>query len=163
VSTQTRATSERFGYGWTAGGPPPPITAPVDYHLHAMQAALGAPAFTGRVLDAGCGEGIDLASVSFGNVTRAVGVELSNGGIAATSARIAGRHNASLIQGNLLSLPFLGADRGALFRTRRAAARRAGRMPRAPLRVPARLGCLGRENLGPLGRPDPRDPIADRE
>jgi SAM-dependent methyltransferase len=109
VSTQTRATSERFGYGWTAGGPPPPITAPVDYHLHAMQAALGAPAFTGRVLDAGCGEGIDLASVSFGNVTRAVGVELSNGGIAATSARIAGRHNASLIQGNLLSLPFLGA------------------------------------------------------
>jgi SAM-dependent methyltransferase len=109
VSSPTQATSERFGYGWVARGRPAPITSPIAYHLHAMQSALGAPAFTGRVLDAGCGEGIDLASVSFGgSVTGAVGVELSHGGIAATSARIEGLPKASLIQGNVLSLPFAG-------------------------------------------------------
>jgi ubiquinone/menaquinone biosynthesis C-methylase UbiE len=106
VPTPTQATSERFGYGWVAGGRPAPVTSPIDYHLHAMQSALGAPPFKGRVLDAGCGEGIDLASVSLSGATRAVGVELSHGGIAATSARIAGIATASLIQGNVLSLPF---------------------------------------------------------
>jgi len=82
------------------------MTAPVPYHLHAMQTALGAPPLTGRVLDAGCGEGIDLASVALTSADRAVGVELSNGGIAATSARIAELRSARLIQGNVLMLPF---------------------------------------------------------
>jgi ubiquinone/menaquinone biosynthesis C-methylase UbiE len=109
VPTPTQATSERFGYGWIAGGRPAPVTAPIEYHLHAMQSALGAPPFTGRVLDAGCGEGIDLASVALSGPVRAVGVELSNGGIAATSARIEGVSTARLIQGNVLSLPFAGA------------------------------------------------------
>ena len=106
MTTPTHATSERFGYGWIAGGRPAPMTAPVPYHLHAMQAVLGAPALTGRVLDAGCGEGIDLASVALTTATRAVGVELSHGGIAATSARIAQLPRAGLVQGNVLMLPF---------------------------------------------------------
>jgi ubiquinone/menaquinone biosynthesis C-methylase UbiE len=106
VPTPTHATSERFGYGWVAGGRPAPVTSPIDYHLHAMQSVLGAPPFAGRVLDAGCGEGIDLASVSLSPSVRAVGVELSNGGVAATSARIDGNPKARLIQGNVLSLPF---------------------------------------------------------
>ena len=63
MTNKTRATSERFGYGWTAAGLPDPVTAPIDYHLHVMQTALGAPPFKGLMLDAGCGEGIDLASV----------------------------------------------------------------------------------------------------
>jgi ubiquinone/menaquinone biosynthesis C-methylase UbiE len=109
VTNPTHATSERFGYGWVAGGRPAAMTAPVPYHLHAMQAVLGAPALTGRVLDAGCGEGIDLASVALTTANRAVGVELSDGGIAATSARIAALPTAGLIQGNVLMLPF--ADR----------------------------------------------------
>ena len=106
MPTPTQATSERFGHGWVAGGRPAPITAPVEYHLHAMQSALGAPPFRGRILDAGCGEGIDLASVSLSEPVTAIGVELSNGGIAATSARIEGLPQARLIQGNVLSLPF---------------------------------------------------------
>jgi SAM-dependent methyltransferase len=108
VADLTDATSERFGYGWSAGGPPAPVTVPVEYHLHAMQTALGAPPFTGRVLDAGCGEGIDLASVALGGPRRAVGVELSAGGVAATAARISALANASLIRGNVLALPFVG-------------------------------------------------------
>ena len=103
---QTQATGERFGFGWQVGGIPPPITVPVEYHLHAMRAALGAPAFRGRILDAGCGEGIDLASVVLSDKCLAVGIELSNGGILATRGRIAGSSRARLIQGSLLSLPF---------------------------------------------------------
>ncbi len=71
-----------------------------------MRAALGAPAFCGLVLDAGCGEGVDLASVVLTDECRAVGVELSTGGVRATAARIARAPRARLIQGNLLHLPF---------------------------------------------------------
>ena len=106
MNSETHATSERFGYGWVAGGVPKPVTVPVAYHLQAMKDALGAPPFEGRVLDAGCGEGIDLASVTLSDPCRAVGVEISDGGIAASSARITGNARARLIQGNVLSLPF---------------------------------------------------------
>jgi ubiquinone/menaquinone biosynthesis C-methylase UbiE len=85
------------------------MTGPVEYHLSAMQSVLSAPPFGGRILDAGCGEGIDLASIAFSKLVTAIGVELSNGGIAATSARIAGLPRARLIQGNVLSLPFASA------------------------------------------------------
>lgn len=106
MNDKTRATSERFGYGWTAAGLPEPVTAPIDYHLHVMQTALGAPPFSGLILDAGSGEGIDLASVGLTAGCRAVGVELSNGGIRATRARISTVPRARLVQGNVLSLPF---------------------------------------------------------
>lgn len=109
MSDQTQATSERFGHGWIAGGLPAPITVPVDYHLQAMRRALGAPAFSGRVLDAGCGEGIDLASVALSDNCRAVGVELSNGGVQASAARIAGSRRAHVVQGNLLDMPLADA------------------------------------------------------
>lgn len=103
---QTQATGERFGYGWQVGGVPPPLTEPVPYHLHAMRSALGVPAFRGLVLDAGCGEGVDLASVVLTDECRAVGVELSNGGVRATAARISETPRARVIQGHLLHLPF---------------------------------------------------------
>ena len=109
MNHQTHATSERFGYGWAIGGRPLPITGPVAYHLHAMKAAVGAPPFEGRVLDAGCGEGIDLASVVWSDPCRAVGVEISDGGIAATAARIAATDRARVIQGDVLALPFRNA------------------------------------------------------
>lgn len=102
---KTRATSERFGYGWTAAGLPQPVTSPVPYHLQLMQTALQAPPFSGLVLDAGAGEGIDLASVGLMPGCRAVGVELSTGGVRATAARIARVPNAQVIQGNILAIP----------------------------------------------------------
>jgi len=106
VTDKTQATSERFGYGWTAGGLPQALTAPVQYHLHLMHTALGAPPLSGLVLDAGAGEGVDLASVGLTPGCRAIGVELSDGGIRATAARIASVPRASLVRGNILSMPF---------------------------------------------------------
>jgi len=106
MDEQTRATSERFGYGWTVGGLPAPVTRAVPYHLHTMQSALGAPPLTGLVLDAGAGEGLDLASVALTPGCRAVGVELSKGGVRATAARIAAVPRARLVQGDILSMPF---------------------------------------------------------
>lgn len=105
MTDKTRATSDRFGYGWIAAGVPEPVTSPVDYHLHLMQTALGAPPLSGLVLDAGAGEGIDLASVGLTPGCRAVGVELSPGGIRATASRISSVPRARLVQGNILSMP----------------------------------------------------------
>lgn len=105
MTDQTRATSERFGHGWIAGGIPAPVTSPIDYHLHLMRTALNAPPLSGLILDAGAGEGIDLASVGLMPGCRAVGVELSDGGVRATSARISTVPRARLIQGNILSMP----------------------------------------------------------
>jgi ubiquinone/menaquinone biosynthesis C-methylase UbiE len=106
VADKTRATSDRFGYGWIAAGLPAPVTSPIDYHLHLMQTALGAPPFSGLVLDAGAGEGIDLASVGLTPGCRAVGVELSGGGVRATAVRISTVPRARLVQGTVLSMPF---------------------------------------------------------
>ena len=106
MSDKTRATSDRFGYGWIAAGLPEPVTSPIEYHLHLMQTALGAPPLSGLVLDAGAGEGIDLASVGLTPGCRAVGVELSPGGIRATASRISSVPRARLVQGNILSMPF---------------------------------------------------------
>ena len=106
MTDQTRATGERFGYGWTAGGVPASANAPGHYHLHVMQTAAGAPPFRGLVLDAGCGDGVDLANSGLTDGCRVVGVELSDGGIKASASRIAAIERAHLAQGSVLSLPF---------------------------------------------------------
>lgn len=109
MSDKTRATGERFGYGWTADGMPPPVVQRGSYHLHVMQQAVGAPPLRGLVLDAGCGDGVDLANTGLTAGCRVIGVELSDGGIRASAARIAGIKTASVVQGSVLDLPF--ADR----------------------------------------------------
>lgn len=109
VTDRTRATGERFGYGWTAGGVPPPATSAGHYHLHVMQSAVDAPPFQGLILDAGCGDGVDLASTGLSGNCRVVGVELSDGGVRASASRIAGIDRSHLVQGSVLSLPFPGA------------------------------------------------------
>jgi SAM-dependent methyltransferase len=106
---KTRATGERFGHGWIAGGVPPPVMVAGHYHLDVMQAAVQAPPFQGLILDAGCGEGIDLASAGLRDGCRVVGVELSNGGVTASASRIGLIDRAHLVQGSVLSLPFPSA------------------------------------------------------
>ncbi|HEX6162029.1 MAG TPA: class I SAM-dependent methyltransferase [Vicinamibacterales bacterium] len=106
MADRTRATGERFGYGWTAGGIPPSATQPGKYHLDVMQTAVNAPPFRGLILDAGCGDGVDLATTGLTDGCRVVGVELSEGGVRASAGRIAGIDRSHLVQGSLLALPF---------------------------------------------------------
>ena len=97
----TAATSDRFGYMWADRMAP--ILSPVRYHLEIMRESLGAPPVSGRVLDAGCGEGIDLGSIALDASVRAVGLELSTGGARTSRARAP---RAAVIQGDLRYLPF---------------------------------------------------------
>jgi SAM-dependent methyltransferase len=106
----TRSTSERFGYLWT--GAAAPVTEPIDYHLEKMRQTLGAPPLTGRVLDAGCGEGLDLASLSLDPNVRAVGLELSTGGSRTSRIRAP---RACVIQGDLRHMPFADASFDAIY------------------------------------------------
>jgi SAM-dependent methyltransferase len=108
VNDQTRATGERFGYGWTAGGVPPPSAGRGAYHLEVMMQAVSAPPFSGLILDAGCGDGVDLAS-GLDERCRVVGVELSDGGVRASASRIAGIEHSHLVQASVLALPFPSA------------------------------------------------------
>lgn len=106
----TTSTAKYFGYMW--GEQAQKVTPPAQaspYHLHAMQEALAAPPFEGLILDAGCGEGIDLAMVALDPACEAVGVELSSGGVATSLARTKGLPRAHIVQGNLLRLP-IAAD-----------------------------------------------------
>jgi len=100
----TASTGERFGYMWADRLTP--IVSPVSYHLELMRERLGAPPLRGRVLDAGCGEGIDLGSIALDGSVRAVGLELSAGGVRSSRARAP---HAAVIQGDLRFLPLRDA------------------------------------------------------
>ena len=104
--TDRTETARHFGYMWgqgTAVVTPPPRVSP--YHLHAMQEALEAPPLEGLVLDAGCGDGLDLAMVALDSRCEVVGVELSGGGVATSLARTRGLERAQIVQGDLFHLP----------------------------------------------------------
>lgn len=100
------STARYFGYMWGEQAPNvAPPTRPSPYHLHAMQQALDAPPLEGLILDAGCGEGIDLAMVALDPGCEIIGVELSSGGVRTSLARTAGLERAHIVQGDLLRIP----------------------------------------------------------
>jgi SAM-dependent methyltransferase len=100
------ATARSFGYMWgeQASRAEPPTAGDV-YHLHQLCEALSAPRLEGLILDGGCGEGIDFATLALDSACEVVGVELSAGGIAASRARARRLRTAHLVQGDLLKLP----------------------------------------------------------
>jgi len=109
-------TAVAFGYMWgeqAAHVRPPTEVSP--YHLHKMRASLDAPPFAGLVLDAGCGEGIDLAMVALDPACEVIGVELSAGGVATSLARTRGLARAAVVQGDLLALPIADATFDAAY------------------------------------------------
>jgi SAM-dependent methyltransferase len=104
------ATAVRFGYMWGAQQHvAEPINTPVPYHLHVMRERLGHPTLEGLILDAGCGEGIDLASLALEPGCEVIGVELSSGGVATSLARARHIDRAHLVQADLLNLPIASA------------------------------------------------------
>jgi SAM-dependent methyltransferase len=105
-TADTTDTAKYFGYMWgeqAARVQPPGEASP--YHLQAMLDALHVPELGGLILDAGCGEGIDLAMVALHPNCEVIGVELSSGGVATSLARTRGLPRAHVVQGNLLRMP----------------------------------------------------------
>ena len=97
-------TRSSFGYLWTQSakrGDPPQ-----RYHLEQMRDSLPLPPLKGLVLDAGCGEGIDLVNASKAPGAELIGVELSDGGAQVSFERAAGYPAAHVVQADLARLPF---------------------------------------------------------
>lgn len=104
--SERRWTASRFGYLWSRSRPAPTAAPAPSYHFEKIQAALSLGAPRGLVLDAGCGDGVDLANVARPGGAEVIGVELSDGGCAASFARTRALDNAHVVQGDLRALPF---------------------------------------------------------
>ncbi len=105
-TADTTDTAKYFGYMWGEQADavrPPQVASP--YHLDAMQEALEVPRLTGLILDAGCGEGVDLSMAALHPQCEVIGVELSSGGVKTSVARTKGLERAHVVQGDLLRLP----------------------------------------------------------
>ncbi len=100
----TRQTASSFGYLWGASDDRDE-RCEEPYHFARMAETLGLAPPQGLVLDAGCGEGIDLSQHARRG-SEVIGVELSNGGCAATLRRTAHMPSAHVVQANLHRLPF---------------------------------------------------------
>jgi len=110
----TARTSARFGYLWVRG-PAPLAATPSPYHFDKMARALDLPRYTGVVLDAGCGDGIDLFNHARRGDADVIGVELSDGGCATAYQRTAGLPRAHVVQADLRRLPFVDATFDAVY------------------------------------------------
>jgi SAM-dependent methyltransferase len=75
-----RRTAARFGYLWGRYERPPIVEEPVPFHVEKLARALGLILPEGLTLDAGCGDGVDLANVARRPGPEVIGVELSAGG-----------------------------------------------------------------------------------
>lgn len=114
--TDRTDTARRFGYMWgRQAARVTPAEQVRPYHLSAMQAALEAPPLEGLVLDAGCGEGLDLAMLALDPRCRVVGVELSGGGVTTSLARTRGLERAEVIQADLFHLPLAASTFDAAY------------------------------------------------
>jgi len=100
-----RQTAETFGYGW-AHGAVQPVTATIPWHYVKMQRALNLAPPSGMILDAGCGDGIDLANQALAAHDDVIGVDVSDGGVAQSWRRAGHLPRAHVVQADLRHLPF---------------------------------------------------------
>lgn len=101
---ERRWTASRFGYLWSQSSPALAAEAG-PYHFEKLATTVRLPPVRGTILDAGCGDGIDLANVARRGGVDVIGVELSDGGAATSHARTRGLPNAHVVQADLRALP----------------------------------------------------------
>jgi SAM-dependent methyltransferase len=101
---ERRWTASRFGYLWSHSSPDL-ATEPSSYHFEKVLATVPLPPVRGMILDAGCGDGIDLTNVARRDGVEVVGVELSEGGVATAYARSRHLPNVHVVQADLRAIP----------------------------------------------------------
>jgi SAM-dependent methyltransferase len=99
-------TAASFGYLWAKSIPGAEVYDVTSYHFAKMERSLTLAAPHGLVLDAGCGDGIDLANQAQREGVEVIGVELSDGGCLASYERTRRLARAHVVQADLCRLPF---------------------------------------------------------
>jgi len=100
---ETGRTVSSYGYLWDRSA----VTAEArPYHLDKMRRTLSLPSPSGLTLDAGCGDGIDLANQARCEGLEIIGVELSDGGCRTSFERTLTFPAAHVVQADLCLLPF---------------------------------------------------------
>ncbi len=102
----TSRTAERFGYLWDRSSVHTAGHGGSSYHVDRLAQCLSLPPPSGLVLDAGCGEGVDLVNQAKHDGVELVGVELSDGGCRMSFERSLPWASATVLQGDLRRLPF---------------------------------------------------------
>jgi SAM-dependent methyltransferase/uncharacterized protein YbaR (Trm112 family) len=102
----TVRTASSYGYLWDRSTVTPEVNAPRSYHFDRMEEDLSLPPFNGLILDAGCGDGIDLANLARRAGVEIVGVELSDGGCWTSFERSFAFPSAHVVQADICRLPF---------------------------------------------------------
>jgi SAM-dependent methyltransferase len=110
----TKRTSATFGYLWEQT-PVASASTPSAYHFEKMSVALDLPCYTGVILDAGCGQGIDMFNLARRGTGEVIGVELSDGGCETAFTRTAALPNAHVVQADLRHLPFADGTFDAIY------------------------------------------------
>ncbi len=99
-------TASSYGYLWDRSAVMPKANELTSYHFDRMERALSLPSPNGFVLDAGCGDGIDLVNLARRAGVEIVGVELSDGGCRTSFERCMAFPAAHVVQADLCRLPF---------------------------------------------------------
>lgn len=102
----TQRTSRSYSLLWEKTFGRPMGNESQSYHLEEIRESLGLAAPQGTVLDAGCGEGVDLANQGRRPGVKIIGVELSAGGCWASAQRTRDVAAAQVVQADLSRLPF---------------------------------------------------------
>lgn len=98
-------TAASYGFLWSRGRPEAPVDNVERYHFEKVERSVPFHV-KGLVLDAGCGEGSDLAGMACRPSVEVIGVELSEGGARASFRRTLRHPNAHVVQSDLRRLPF---------------------------------------------------------
>lgn len=107
AATRARVrTASSYGYLWSRSAIIPEVKELRSYHFDRMERALSLPPLNGLTLDAGCGDGVDLANQAQRAGVEIVGVELSDGGCQTSFARSLAFPTAHMVQADLCHLPF---------------------------------------------------------
>jgi len=99
-------TAASFGYLWARSVPGDEVYDTRSYHFAKIERSLSLDAPKGLVLDAGCGDGIDLANQASRDGVEAIGVELSDDGCRTSYVRTRHLARAHVVQADLCRLPF---------------------------------------------------------
>lgn len=110
MNPAARRTAQSYSVLWKNAYGRPLGEESRSYHMEEIRESLSLPEPRGLVLDAGCGEGLDLAILGKRPGVRVVGIELSEGGCWASSQRTRGLNTAHVVRADLSQLP-LAANR----------------------------------------------------